>query len=146
MIKKNELEEKNVERDLIDLVLAFGSKMNELELEIVKKDESNPNKDFFEEYKNKYQLIFKQYCSDKKRVYGGKAVSYGIPTRYDGIETAIEKTVTLKKRNRAEVYIKTTNNFDAEYLFIVLKQNNSWKVDNVKYKWWGNEKWKPQIL
>lgn len=140
------MEEKELKKYLIDFVLEFGSKMNELEREIVEKAESNPGKDYFEEYEKKYLPIFQEYCTDKKRIYGGKSDSYGIPTRYDGIESSIEKTITIKNRNRAEVYFKTTNNFEAEYLFVVLRKNDLWRIDNVKYKWWKSEKWKSQIL
>ncbi len=140
------MEEKELEKYLINFVLEFGSKMNALEREINEKSDNNPGKDYFEEFGEKYLPIFQEYCSNKKRAYGGKADSYGIPTRYDGIENAIEKKATIKNRNRVEVYFKTPNDFDAEYLFVALRKNDIWKIDSLKYKWYGNEKWKPQIL
>lgn len=63
------MEEKELKKYLIDFVLEFGSKMNELEREIVEQDENNPGKDYFEEFRKKYLPIFEQYCSNKKRVY-----------------------------------------------------------------------------
>ncbi len=140
------MEEKELGIQLINSVLEFASKMNELERDIVEKDEKNPEKDHFKEYKDKYLPIFHKYCTDKKRAYGGKADSYGTPTHYDGIEKAIDQKVVFKTKNRAEVYFKTNNDFDAEYLFVVLRKNETWKVDNVKYKWFGSDKWKPKIL
>ena len=140
------MEETELKNYLINFVLEFCSKMNELEREIVEKAESNPGKDYFPEYRNRYLPIFEEYCSDKKRVYAGKADSYGEPTQYDGIENSIEQNTELKTKSRAEVYFKTQNSFDAEYLFVVLRKNNEWRVDSFKLRWFGNEKWDSGIL
>ena len=135
-----------MEKHLADLVLEFASKMNAIEREIVELDEKNPDEDYFDEYERKYLAIFREYCTDKKRTYGGNADSYGSPSKYDGIENFIEQKTTIKNKNRAEVYYKTNNDFEAEYLFVVLRKNGIWKIDNAKYKWYGNEKWQSMII
>jgi len=33
------------------------------------------------------------------------------------------------------------NDSETEYLFVVLKKAGEWKIDGVKYKLYGNEKW-----
>ena len=90
--------------------------------------------------------IFQKYCTNKKRSYGGKANSYGIPTKYDGIESYIEKKIDLKNKNRMEVYFKTNNQFKAEYLFVVLRSKKLWRIDSVKDKWYNKEKWNTIIF
>lgn len=135
-----------LENHLIQLTLDYGSQMNELEKDICEKDEKDPTTNYFDEYKKRYKPIFESYCTDKKRVYGGQANSFGIPTKYDGIEDAIEKSVLLKNKNRAEVYFKTNNDFKAEYLFVVLRKNDVWKIDSVKYRFYDKGNWKTQIL
>ena len=101
---------------LVSLVLEYASTMNRIEMEIFFKQEAGriSTSDFFEEYENKYLPVFTAYCSDKKRVYGGRASSFGCPTKFDGIEKYIEANVVFKNSNRAEVYFKTENDFDAK--------------------------------
>ncbi len=128
--------------ELINSVLEYATQMNTLELSFSKLDDENPEKDYFPEYKKKYLHIFKKYCTDKKRSYGGQGDSYGEPAQYDGIENSIEQKTELKTKSRAEVYFKTKNSFDAEYLFVLLKKSGEWKIDSAKYKWYKQEKWK----
>jgi hypothetical protein len=103
-------------------------------------------KKYFVAYKKQYNPVFQQYTTSKKRVYGGQANSYGRPTRYDGIVIETIGQVNLKSKSRAEVYFKTDSNVKAEYLFILLKESDSWKINNVKYKWFNNDKWKSLIM
>ena len=128
------------------LVLEYASIMNKIEAEICQKEEIGPQKDYFSEYKEKYIPIFNKYCSDKKRIYGGQATSYGTPTKFDGIENYIESRIEIKNKNRIEAYYKTNNGFDAEYLFIVFKKNNLCRIDNAKKRWYGKEEWRAIIL
>lgn len=131
---------------LISLVLEYARVMNKIENEIYLKAENEPKKDFFPEFKELYLPVFEKYCTEKLRVYGGKANSYGIPTKFDGIEDYIESSVELKNKNRAEVYFKTQNDFDAEYLFVLLRKDNLWRIDSAKERWYEAVKWKSIIL
>ncbi len=138
--------EDELKKYLIALVVEYTSTMNEIENYVNKKSDAEPRKDFFPEFRKRYLPIFDLYCSDKKRVYGGKANSYGIPTKFDGIENSSEQSVEIKNKNRAEAYFKTQNDFDAEYWFVLVRKNDVWRIDNAKYRWYGNEKWNPMIL
>lgn len=37
--------------------------------------------------------------------------------------------------------IKTNTHFEDEYLFIVLKKADEWRIDSYKNRRYGNEKW-----
>lgn len=128
-----------LKENLIKLVLEYTTQMNEIESKYFK------SKDF-DGYGKEYTKIFEKYCTNKKRAYGGRADSFGEPTKYDGIEKSINHNTELKTKSRAEVYFKTKNNFDAEYLFIVLKKSGEWKIDSYKRKWFGAEKWTNELL
>ena len=109
--------------------------------------EENPQVNWFKEFEKELAPIFEEYCTDKHRVYGGKNVGMiGFPTKFNGIENYIEASVELKNKNRAEVYFKTGSNFKDEYLFVVLRKNNTWKIDSYKNRRYGNEKWDNKIL
>ena len=138
--------EKELKDFLTAFVLEYASTMNKIEKDICLKEEKEPEKDFFPEFEKRYLPVFKKFCSDKKRAYGGQADSYGIPTNFDGIEKNTENSVELKNKNRAEVYFKTRNDTHAEYLFIVLRKNNVWRIDNSKERWYGEEDWESMIL
>lgn len=128
------------EKIIIKLVLQYATQMNEIEAyaHTIKQD--------FAEYQVLYKNIFDKYVTQKKRVYGGNGDCYGNPTKYDSIDKAVETTVTFKTKNRAEVYFKTENDFNAEYLFIVLFQKGEWKIDSYKLKWYNAEKWTNMLL
>ena len=128
------------------LVLEYASQMNEIEKDIFDKSEVEPKKDFFLEFKQRYLPVFETYCSDKQRVYGGQANSFGYPTKYDGIEMFVQQEVTLKNSNRAEVYFRTENSFEAEYLFVLERKKGLWRIDNAKVRWYNETKWDSMIL
>lgn len=132
---------------LVSLVLGYASTMNRIETEIFLKQEAGgiSTSDLFEEYEQKYLPVFTAYCSDKKRVYGGRAGSFGCPTKFDGIEKYIEANVVFKNSNRAEVYFKTENDFDAKYLFVLVRKKGLWRIDNAKERWF-NGSWRNIIL
>lgn len=138
----------SLEGYLIQIARTYAVKMNEIESRIFELAEADieSGKDYFDEYKKKYQPVFQQYATSKKRAYGGRADSYGRPTRYDGITEMIPGHATLKTKSRAEVYFETFNDFEAEYLFVLLKEDGEWKIDNVKYKWYRNPKWGALIM
>lgn len=79
--------------------------------------------DIFKEYRLLYEPIFNAFVSDKKRVYGGKAGSFGYPTKFDGIEEYVEKEVNLKTKGRAEVIFRTNNIFKADYQLIIIRKD-----------------------
>lgn len=126
--------EQDLKNYLKALVLEYAGTMNRIEMETFLKSESKEDStsDLFEEYKAKYLPVFTAYCSDRKRVYGGKASAFGCPTQFDGIEEHVESDVVLKNANRAEVYFKTTNYQEAEYLFVVVRKKGLWRIDSAK--------------
>lgn len=128
------------EKTIIELVLQYATQMNAIETH------AHATQQDFTEYQAAYKVIFDKYVTEKKRVYGGKGDCYGDPTKYDGIETATETLVTFKTKSKAEVYFKTENDFDAEYLFILLNQKGEWKIDSYKEKWYNAEKWTNRLL
>lgn len=88
-----------------------------------------------------------RFLHRKKRVYGGKVRnSFGFPSKFNGCDHPLEVQVTLKNKSRAEIYIKTSTNFEDEYLFIALKKADEWRIDSYKNRRYGNEKWSIQIL
>ena len=134
------------EQQFICIALEYATVMNTIEHDIKKQSDAAPGVDFFSQFEVRYRPVFDEYTTSKRRVYGGRSLSYGIPTKFAGIENAIESTATLKNRNLVEVYFKTENAFKAEYLFVLLKEAGEWKIDNAKYRWYDNEKWTPMIL
>lgn len=146
MIQINE--NSQLEYQLIQIVKDFAIKMNEIENYIFESVKSNPRSDIdiFIEYKKLFNPVFKNYVTSKKRVIGGHANSYGRPTKYDGIVNETLGQVTLTSNCKAEIYFKTESNFKAEYLFTLYIEEDNWKIDNVKYKWFNKEKWKPLIM
>lgn len=138
----------DIANQVIQIAKAYAIKMNEIENHISELQNSNTSgrTDFFAEFKALYHPVFQQYATSKKRVYGGQAESYGQPAKYDGIVAATIGQVNLKSASKAEVHFKTDNPFKAEYLFVLHKEGGDWKIDNVKYKWFNNEKWNPLIM
>ncbi|MCW3463020.1 RhsIA family immunity protein [Chitinophaga nivalis] len=138
----------DVENHLIQIAKAYATAMNELENQMMalQKNDQAGTIDYFAVYRKAYDPVFQQYATDKRRVYGGKATSYGYPPKYDGITAETAGQVNFKSKRKAEVYFKTANNFDAEYLFVLHKEGDDWKIDNVKYKWYNNEKWSSLIM
>lgn len=130
----------------INLVLEYATARNAIGREFSSKAAADPEADLFPEFESCYRPVFEAYASDKRRVYGGKAVSFGEPADFGGIERALESTAMLKSRRRAEVYFKTANAFNAEYKFVLVPQAGDLKTDNAKYRWYGGEGWRPLIL
>lgn len=103
--------------------------------------------DWIDQFLNLISPLFDEYCTAKDRVYGGKnRQNFGFPVKFNGIEKPIETKVELKNKNRAEVFIKTETLFNDEYLFVLLRKSDVWKIDNYKNRRYGNEKWNAQIL
>jgi hypothetical protein len=154
------------EKELIEFVQAFAAKWNMYERDIFDKSEAEEKMpmfekveernawlqnhkrvDWFDEFGKLLTPLFEQYCTDKKRVYGGPdGRSFGFPAKFNGIENPIETQVTIKNKNRAEVYFKTKTSFKDEYLFVLLCKNGQWKIDNYKQRMYEEEKWENQIL
>jgi hypothetical protein len=162
-----EMSEKMPEEELVKFVQEFGSKWNSYERDIYKKsneeDEKKPKFDnaddrynwevnhkvtnWFNEFSELLRPLFEQYCTDKKRVYGGpESRSYGFPAKFNGIEEPVENKMEIKNKNRAEVYFKTETKFKDEYLFVLLRKNGQWKIDNYKYRRYEDTKWDNGIL
>lgn len=138
----------DLENHLIHIARSYAVKMNEIEnqiFEIYQNDKTRLTESFAA-YKAQYDPVFQQYATSKKRVYGGQANSYGRPTRYDGITAGTTAQATVKSKSKAEVYFQTDNQFSAEYLFVLHREGEEWKIDNVKYKWYNSEKWSALIM
>ena len=106
-----------------------------------------PPVDWFDEFTKLLAPLFDKYVTEKKRVYGGSVRrSFGFPSKFNGIENPIETNVELKNKNRAEVYFKTETKFKDEYLFVLLRKSDEWRIDSYKGRRYGNEKWDNQIL
>lgn len=140
--------ENDLKEYLFSLVLCYTKEMNKIEKYMDEKsanaDQNNLN--LFEEYRQLYNPIFTAFASDKTRAYGGKANSFGYPTKFDGIEEYIEKEIIFKTKSKAEVIFRTNNRFQAAYQFIIIRKNEKWRIDNAKYNWYHKDKWKPLIL
>lgn len=157
------MDEQELKKHLVNIVQEYGSKWNSIEDRIYKQHEQEEielrekftsdeyhyakRTDWHEEFSGQISFILDEYCTDKKRVYGGKSrKSSGFPVKFNGIEHPIKSNVELKNKNRAEVYIQTETNFSDEYLLVLLKKADTWKIDNYKNRRYGNEKWNTCIL
>lgn len=142
------MNEQELKQYLSDYVLEFATKMNMLEHDIFMQSQTDKETDWFEEYNKRYLPMFEVYCTQKKRVYGGKKNSFGSPSQYNGIETSHEIIVDFKNERKAEVVFKTETKElgNTQYLFVVVKKKDGWKIDS--YKRWSNwkQKWVNGIL
>ena len=103
--------------------------------------------DWFALFNEQISPLFDGFCTDKPRVYGGKVRnSFGFPSKFNGCDHPLELLVNLKHKSRAEIYVKTNTHVEDEYLFIVLKKADEWRIDSYKNRRYGNEKWSTQIL
>lgn len=131
---------------LVELVYEYACKINALERDIFEKANANEENDYFPEFKERYEPIFTAFCTEKRRARGRFANAYGSPTRFDGIENALEKKVRSKAKSKAEIYFRTQNSFNAEYLFVVLEENGVWRIDGVRERWYNSRNWRKAIL
>lgn len=158
-----QLDEAELKNHLVKKVKEYGSKWNSIEDNIYKQHEQEEielkerytgneihyaqRTDWFDKFSSLISPLFDEYCTNKQRVYGGtNRHSFGFPIKYNGIEKPIQTNVEIKNKNRAEVYIKTETNFSDEYLFVLIRKTDTWKIDNYKNRRYGNEKWNTQIL
>ncbi len=157
------MDERELKDRLIALVQSYGSQWNKCEAFIYDEYEKEdrdikqkypgdqyhyaPRTDWHARMSETIAPLFDEYCTDKRRVYGGKkVVSFGFPIKFNGIEDAIETSVELKNKNRAEIYFKTKTHLDDEYKFILLQKEGKWKIDSYKNRRYGNEKWSNELL
>ncbi|GKX57135.1 hypothetical protein SOASR030_32470 [Leminorella grimontii] len=148
---------------LAERVRAFGEKWNLIENDIhtQSREEDSalreqypgieyhyaPRTNWFAPFGERTSPLFDEFCTDKRRVYGGKnPKSFGFPSKFNGIEDPLEVNVEIKTKSRAEVYVKTQSQFKDEYLFIMLKKAGEWRIDSYKNRRYGNEKWSSSIL
>lgn len=103
--------------------------------------------DWFERFGERIEPLFDHYCTDKRRVYGGKGPrSFGFPSKFNGIENPTDISVEIKTKSRAEVFVKTQTSFQDEYLFVMLKKAGEWRIDSYKSRRYGGESWDSRIL
>jgi hypothetical protein len=158
--------EQELKNYLINFVQEFATKRNTYEKYVREQDEAqgpfpyfdsdaerltwlkeHPQIDWFDEFRKLLEPLYETYVTNKQRVYGGpKGYSFGFPPKFDGIENPVEANVELKNKNRAEVYFKTETDFEDEYLFVMLRKADEWKIDSYKVRMYGEEKWDNKIL
>lgn len=154
--------EEILQREMIQIVQSFCTKWNAFESDICKQHEAEeerlekenpdtyhyaPRTNWFEKFAAFVVPLIEDYCTDKKRVYGGKNIySFGYPSKYAGVEDPVAISAEIKNKNRAEVYIKTNTHFTDEYLFVLLRKANAWKIDSYKNRRYGGSKWNNAIL
>lgn len=81
-----------------------------------------------------YYRILNEFCTQKKRTYGGHPYSYGNPTRYAGINNEKILEVNQVKKNRIEVIAESEAFSKTFYLFVILKTKGEWRIDSLKWK------------
>jgi hypothetical protein len=152
------MSDQELKADLLKIVLEFTSKRNEAENYVWEQsdaqekaipadDYTTERVDWHHEFSKLLVPLFNTYCTDKRRVYGGtNGYAFGTPVTFDGVENAVSTAVELKNKSRAEVYIKTNTRCQDEYLFVLLRKADAWKIDNYKGRRYGEEKWENQIL
>ncbi|EGF3617473.1 hypothetical protein ICW77_001658 [Listeria monocytogenes] len=155
--------EKEQKNYLLEKVEAYCQKWNAFEADIFEqqgKEEAELRKEFpgvdfhyakrtdwFKNFASLITPLFDEYCTDKHRAYVDvKQHSFGFPVKFNGVEDSVETNVELKNKNRAEVYIKTKTNFDDEYLFVLLRKADEWKIASYKNKRYRSEKWQNKLL
>ena len=124
--------EDELKQFLLSLVLDFATKVNNLENEYYKKGT-------FEEFKEKYLLLFNKFCTEKRKKKGTKINSIFHPGRYTGIEEAIVK-IDVYDKNCVHIFFE--QNFESNFrvLFLIKKDNDVWRIDNLKKLEWVNGK------
>ena len=161
------MEELELKNSLIEMVQVYGTTWNEHETYVRTQSEAqdelrpmfdndvdkfawlkeNPQINWFDEFRKLLTPLFDKYVTEKKRVYGGRNVgSFGFPSKFNGIENPIEASVEFKNKNRAEVYFKTETKFKDEYIFVLLRKFDEWRIDSYKGCRYGNGKWDNKIL
>lgn len=157
------MDERDLKAHLLGRVLEYGGGWNAVERDIYEKfqqeDEELRQKypggeynyaqrtDWFALFAERISPLFDACCTDKKRVYGGKSSrSFGFPAKFAGIEQPAATEVTLKTKSRAEVHVTTETDMEDEYLFVLLKKGNAWKIDSYKGRTRGDEKWQNMLL
>lgn len=104
------MDEQELKKHLVNIVQEYGSKWNSIEDRIYKQHEQEEielrekytgdeyhyakRTDWHEEFSGLISCIWDEYCTDKKRVYGGKSrKSFGFPVKFNGIEHPIKSNV-----------------------------------------------------
>ncbi|MDR1795013.1 MAG: RhsIA family immunity protein [Erysipelotrichaceae bacterium] len=132
---------------LIAFALEYASLRNRAESDAYNKwqSENRANGEkWLREFNTSNAHLLANHCTDKERVYSG--FNFGFPSKFDGIEQAIESSAEIKNKSRAEVYFKTANKFAAEYLFVFVRKGGIWRIDNAKRRWYNSEKYNSIIL
>ncbi|WP_347876976.1 NTF2 fold immunity protein [Pseudomonas graminis] len=157
------MDEISLKSHLAMRVSEFGARWNSIESDIYAKHKEEDEAlrqtypgdeyhyvagtDWFEIFGERIEPLFDHYCTDKRRVYGGKGPrSFGFPSKFNGVENPTETLVEIKTKTRAEVLVKTQTRFQDEYLFVFLKKTGEWKIDSYKSRRYGGEVWDSRIL
>lgn len=128
---------------LTALAKEYACRSNQLENRI---EQRNSKDSYFNEFAYYYHPLLADFCTDKKRVYGGGAHSYGCPAKFHGVENAARQSAELKTSSRAEVAFQTSDDADQDFLFVLLKKGGVWRIDSYKRRFKGNSKWENALL
>ena len=105
--------------------------------------------------------ILRAYVTDRKRTYGGQVAGAGWPPRYspDFVLLSVEAPTTSRRlmhtrhvncrwrqRQGRPPQPRSPNGYMWECLYVVLKKHGQWRVDSVKTRVFGTEKWEVGIL
>ena len=100
-----------------------------------------------DEIRMRYETMFQEYTTPKKREYAGKSTSsFGYPAKYQGLEQENITEVVLVNKNRCEVTCKVPTGFKQTIKFVALKKQNKWLLDSVKSYSKSDDKWSNSIL
>ena len=142
----------NEMREAIAVVLAFVSAMNDWEIRRYYRSRVDHGYEFTAERDSRlagpmsadeldaqYLSLFGQYCTDRKRKYGGFPGSFSAKGRYCGISENTVVEVIRPKPARIEL-ICTGGEFpDQQYKFVVFKTDKGWLIDNAYTRNMKNE-------
>ena len=120
--------DKDLESYLLSLVLNFTSEVVDLEKKYFEKNN-------FQEFKEKYILLYNKYCTEKRKLKGSKINSIFSPSRFTGIANAFSEIKLIKKKC-IEILFKIKKDPEFGFIFILKEENNLWRIDGFRYLGW----------
>lgn len=139
----------DLSKELTNVVLNFTAEMNRMECDIRDKSMQNADDktDWFLEFEKQYLLLCHKYCTTKKRVYRRAGYSLAEPYYY-GIDVSKDICTDLQNDKQAQITFRFNSRSmgEVQYLFVLFKKKEGWRIDNVK-RWSGwKKKWVSHVL
>jgi len=132
------------------LILAMGR----LEADCHDKDKAQALRgdDSFEAALDKGTSILEKYLTVRDRAYGGRMGSIGWPPNYNpehlllSVEapSANRRVMVTRHRNPASVDANARDQY--ERCYVLVRKNGQWRVDSLKERYFGEDRWKTAIL